>query len=189
MTGAISERIQAAEAKIAAMKAKRGAAILDDADFDAAEYVSVEHELEALRDAEAISVRRERAAAGQARADRRGADQARLHDLFQQYLKDWGEADAYARRFAATFAQIEASHAEMVSIAHRLDSQVPSTLSAIDLPNRASNYLTAVLKSIPGHSHRLGRMQLHHSMTKPADDWAETEARMLRETINRLTEK
>jgi len=189
MTATLSERISAAEAKLSGLRARRGSALLDGESIDAGEVSALEQEIAALQDAQGEVVRRERAAAWQAREAFLSKEQSRLREVFAKYLKDWSEAEKYERAYAAKVAEIKAGHAEMVAIAHELEGKVPSTLAPLGLATRIGNYITAVLSSIPGHRHRIGHLELHQSHTKPGDSWSEAEARLLQETIDKLTEK
>ncbi|MBB4277246.1 hypothetical protein [Rhizobium mongolense] len=189
MTATISERISAVEATLAALRAKRGAAVLDDSVFDALEYANLEGELEALRDAEGEQVRRERHAAGSARTAHKAEQRDRLKDLERQRTEALKRAEEATRALAASLERTLSLNDQMAAAAHEIAGSVPSPLNGLDFARRLSNRLAAVMATIAGHRHRLGNLEWHNSMSKPSDDWAAGESRLLEPHLKSILEK
>lgn len=178
MTATLSERISAAEAKLSGLRARRGSALLDGEVIDAGEVAALESEIAALQDAQGEQVRRERAAAGQARASHIAEQRARYRELEKKRDASLRSSEAGFREGIAGLEEAEAYTAEMASLAHQITGGVPSPLNSFDFIRRMSNNICAVLSR--GKRGRIGNLELHHSMAKPNDVWADTEERLMK---------
>jgi len=179
MQHSIVQRISEAEARLAGLRAKRGSALLDGENIDAAEYANAEAELAALRDAEGEQVRRERQAAGQARGSRRDEQRARLRDLERQRVEALQDAEEAARTLAETLGHLLSVNEEMAGSAHEISGTVPSPLSGVAFARRLSDRLSAVMSTVAGHKHRMGNLVWPTSMCKPDQSWAAEESRLV----------
>lgn len=175
----LSERIATAEAKLDGMRAKRGAAILDDADFDAAEYASTEAELAALRDAENIQVHRQRAGARGAREARTAELRDTIADLERKRIVAITECEEFARSMVAATRRVLDITAREALAVHELSGKVPIPLSSINAENRLSLRFAAVMQGLKkaGANRRFGHVEWPPSMHVQAENWAVEEAK------------
>ncbi|WP_037468316.1 hypothetical protein [Sinorhizobium fredii] len=189
MTATISERIQAAEAHLTALRAKRGSALLDGENIDAAEYANAEHELAALRDAEGELVRRERDIASGFRKSRQSELRARLKDLERKRIDALQAAEEGARQLAAALERALSLNDQMAAAAHEITGAVPTPLQALAFTGRLSNRLSAVMSNNKANRYRFGNLVWPHSMAKAGDSWAVEESRLLEPHLKPILEK
>ncbi|CAN7396968.1 hypothetical protein LJR235_002376 [Pararhizobium sp. LjRoot235] len=180
MTQTISARIVATEARLASLRAKRGAAVLDDADFDALEYANAEAELEALRDAETISVRREREAAGQTRTERRDEQRAKLKRLERERLAAVSEAEEAVKALVDALQRAIEANEEIHSAVHELTGRGPVGFAPISFENRLSMYLAADMRKLKQgpRGSRLGLVNWPNCPPRQHEAWAVEESKI-----------
>lgn len=148
MTAPLSERIAEVEAKLAAIRSRRGEAVLDgDDSFDVAEYTATQAQLDALRDAEGIAVHRERAAAQVSRGRRR----AELKDIVtateRERIEAITEADEHARALVEALQRAAAANDRIHKAIHELTGKGAHGFQPLNFENRLSGYLAAVMRS------------------------------------------
>jgi hypothetical protein len=163
------------------LRRRRGAAHLDGTDHAAldAEIAKAALAAEVGQDAEAAKVARERATAATAMAGHKAEQRARLKGLEKKRIEALQAAEEGARGLAAAIDRAITITAEMASVTHEVVGRVPTPLSDLGFASRLGNRIAAVLSTIKGHKHRIGSLQLHHSMCKASDSWAVEEARLL----------
>lgn len=173
----IAERIAATEAKHAALRAKRGADALDGRKVNAAEIAAVEAELEALSDAAAEEVRRERAVASHARRSRRAEQAERLKELAKTATEALQASEEGFRQGAGELAKALATYRLMASEMRELNDTAPMPLQPIAAAGRLSNRVLSVLGAT--FRSRLGNIPLRATPDKPETNWAVAEAKAL----------
>lgn len=180
MTTTLSERIASTEAKLAALRAKRGAAVLDDADFDALEYANAEAELEALRDAEGEAVRRERAMAQTARGKRRIELRDRIKRLERERLAAVSEAEESVKALVDALKRAIEANGEIHNAVHELTGRGPVGFMPISFENRLSTYLAADMRKLRQgpRGGRLGFMNWPINPPRQHEAWAVEESKV-----------
>ncbi|MEY9099062.1 hypothetical protein ABIA24_001971 [Sinorhizobium fredii] len=189
---AISERIAASEAKLTALRAKRGAAVLDDADFDALEYANAEAELEALRDAEGIAVHRGRSAAASDRQRRRDALRNKIKRLERERLAAISEAEEAVKALVDALKRATVANGKLHEAIHEITGKGAHGFQPLNFENRLSTYLAADMRKFRQgpRGGRLGFINWPINPPRQHEVWALEEAKVVKGDLeNALKEK
>lgn len=182
---------QEIEDRLTALRRERGAATLDGKAFNPAAIVAMEHELEALDDAEGEKTRRDREAAERQHDGSQARLRKQLADLEVSRLAAIAEANAAACQLAESIGRAITVSENMARVAYQLTGySSPIVLQKNTLVSRLCGRLSAVMASIPGHRGRLGGIQWSGgSLYRGGDDWAEAEKALAANHLEHLIGK
>lgn len=182
MTATLSERISETEARLAALRAKRGAAVLDDADFDALEYANAEAELEALRDAEGEHVRRERSAAASERLKRKADLRDKVKRLERERLAAVSEADEAVKALVDALKRATVANGKLHEAIHEITGKGAHGFQPLNFENRLSTYIAADMRKLKQgpRGGRLGFINWPINPPRQHEVWALEESKIVK---------
>ena len=185
------ERRTQAENLLLELKGLRGTAMLDGQPFDSSEIQSLEAELNAVSEAEAEKIRRERAAVWDKRMKRRAELRKELAALEATRLAEIQEMNSAARTLAETIGKNISTVAGMAEVAHALSgTSVPTPLNPHANASRLSGRLAAIMGAISGSRRRFGNIEwLGASLYSPADNWRLLEEELMELHLSPLLNK
>ena len=191
MTQTLQTRRTEAETKLSELRSARGAATLDNKEFDPAEIASLESEIASLDAAEGEATKRERAATQAGRRKRLSELRKELAALEATRLGEIQDMNSAARTLAENIGKNFDTTRQMSEVAHAISSETaPIPLQAPATALRLSARLSAVMGAVPGYRHRLGHIEwLGSSLYRAADDWRALEASLMERHLKPLIEK
>ncbi len=169
--------------EIAALRQKRGAALLSGKKLNGAKIAELEAEAEALAEAEAEAARLERAEAAEIRRGRTAAARHKLADLESKRLAAVRDAHNNARDLAEALSRALSIGADMTMLLGRLGTGVPMTLGRFEIDSRMGGRVSATMVAASG-SRRLGSVVWMPAIYSGSDDWAEEERRIVGRQLN-----
>ena len=171
-----------AETRLAELRRKRGAAVLDGRPLDAIEIAATEAELDALAEAEAEQIRRQREAEAARIAALQKVLSAELRDREKARLHLVAQAEAAARELSASLTGVFAAAEAERSTIKRMGKPVPPVLGDEPLARRLGERLAATLSTFRTYPPRLGPSVVWGSTPSwvdPAASWPDAERREL----------
>lgn len=177
----LSERQAEAEERLAELRRKRGAAILDGKKIDAGEMTALEAEIVSLSDAQAEKVRRDRKAAQATWEREQDALREQYAALQATYLSKWREAEVALATYAEAAAWILRTGGTMRSVGHVIEGfPVPIQLAENEICSRIGGRMSALMANVPGHRGRLGGVEWNGgSLYTPQRPWQQDEERVI----------
>ena len=172
------EAREAIEARLAELHQQRGAALLQNKQFDNAVIVAEHEKLAALDDVEAEQVRRERQAAAEAAEKERQVKLAQLEAMVGDDLQDVVEAEAGARQLAAALGRMTNKNLQLTKLAADIRLPIPAALGRFELEKRLACLVSAVMSNIgPNHRHRFGATVWFPGIFKADTSWRQVTVR------------
>lgn len=190
VTGAVEpveDRAAAARGRVEALRSERAKAALAGRRFDHAILRDAEDDLAALQDAAGEEVRRHRAAAAAAEADRVVRLKGEISTLEDQRRAAIEEAEALARAMVDALVRAESSRAAIVPRLASIDVRCPRHLAQADHDLRLSRGLCAVLTPLARGS-GWGTIDFWSSPVRPADAWLALDQRAAEDVKTFLVE-
>jgi hypothetical protein len=170
------------------LRAARGRAVLDGEVFNCAELDAVEAALEACDDAEAEEVRRERAEAAQAAAQRRAGVVAVVARLDGERLAAMAAAEQAAAAMVVALSEARRLASEIAYAMMPLGPAVPASLMAAAVDRRIATFIAGALYPIRTDQYSLGGTLEWHAPVAPITGWAEVERDRTSRDITALLE-
>jgi hypothetical protein len=174
--------------KMGNLRAQRGAAVLDGRPFDVTALSTVSAALEAQDDAEAETLRRERAAAAQAAAERHGRLVADVASVDTARMASLAAAQEAAHAMVTHLGHYRHASAQLVALARGAGAPVPMSITWLMLARRLGSMIGAALKVIASGPNALGNLEWH-SDGLDHSDWLATERRASAREIAEIIER
>ena len=186
----IAERRHEALTKLDELKRQRGTAVMADKEFDQSEIAALEVELDALNDAEAAAVNKERETLHLKRNEERDKLRGALKALEAERLGIVQDMNVATRTVAEKVEQLLSTTQQMATAVHALTNEPPPV--ALMQQNTASRFgsrIGAIMAEIKGYRNRLGAIEWRGtSLFKAADDWRQMEQKLLHESLTQIIE-
>lgn len=173
------------EARLDALRAQRGIAMLDGTEFDSATVTELEQELDALTSAEGEAARRERVLLAQAEEQRQDNLRQLLAMVNDQRMEGIERAEKAAHELTDALKDVMARSADTVKIVRALDCGPALRLDAYEVESRLSQRLTAALKPVTGLRRRFGHIMFPEAQTRYAGTWVAGESAETEHDISR----
>jgi hypothetical protein len=172
---------EALETEITGLRRQRGAARLDGRPFDDGTIAAKQAERDALVDAEAERVRREREAAAKAwQAKRTELIEQRSHQV-ELYLEDVAAMESAARKYLEARNAAVARAETIAKLSHGIDAAVPLTLARSSVVSRLSGLFAALMGSGREYKRSFGSIQWGGgSLYSAKDSWVAIENRNMK---------
>lgn len=181
----LDSRRSEAERRLAEGRRRRGAAVLDDGDLGHAVVAEAAATVEALDEAEAEQVRRQRAADAAAGERRRAEIRAEVRLAEQRRREATAAAEQAARDMVANLLEVEREAETINAAAVKLGLPAPTGLSVHSIRDHFSDYVTALFFAA-GARTGYGRAHWNSPRVKATVNWAEAEKARVLGGINAL---
>lgn len=166
--------------RIEALRRELGSSMLRDGDAPARLHDAIlvaEREAEALDEAEAEAVRRERSVAIEAEADDRRQSRERIEAARDACLDDIGKAQSALQTLVASIGALLQRASEMQRDFAAVGGPRPLTITRHEMEQQASGRIAAALAKVSGDPYRMGGIEMHPVPFPHALTWRESAER------------
>lgn len=186
-SSSLADRLLDVSAQLEDLREQRGIAYLDSKPFDTSQIRALEEEFEALREAEAEAVRRERIEAEKAQERRRQEVRKHIADTEPKRLEAIMAAETAATALVVALKDIETYSQELDSDLSKLGVRC-ADLSPDAVKTRFSNRLSGAMRPImTGGWRRYGDIEFPNPFDSWLREWVPAEMSLLAPVIAKAT--